>query len=354
MEVSSGEASEGETENAATANSPQPTADLQNDRERLRQVVDEIAGLESAQMQAQLSNRKLLQQGKIGLAMRATESNQWKPVAFYLFQDAVMVASKRQQQRFKVNLGSAAGTPAGKKPYSLERFYSLPALAVQDVAESEVYRNCLKLTVEGGGDLEGPLILQTESPAAKKHWLETLTKAKRALQSIERIGTPAAVAEEPKFSRRQRLKSPTAATPKPEDDLLIFDVSNEKYDQLVRLLDSLNEHTSLAQYQEAVAFADRIRLDLADIGKEADAILKGSKEHRWSPRLRRLQRQWEGLHRKLMEYLFTEIGHPLIEKAALVEAVQWLIILGFADEAREYFLTLQSETIRYRQRYEGV
>lgn len=214
--------------------------------------------------------------------------------------------------------------------------------------------NAIKIVKDGE-----QVILQCETAAGKKLWLEQLKKAQTSLTTPMQSASPHprdADRGVPSISHPTQPSSPTrprspnghrrrasnlSAVGKKqpsEPSSHISDLPSDKFSQMMGYLDELNEETDKCHYDKAVETVDKIKYELAQMDPRA-------------PSLHTLTQRLQTQVNKLSNYLYHEIADLIIGKDAMSSHIQRLVVLGFPDEAREKFLAARSDFIKERTKH---
>lgn len=261
-----------------------------------------------------------------------------KPITLFLFNDAIAMASKKS----RMVLSSSS------KRLNLERFWLLKEAALSEVSDSKSIQNAFKLT--RGGEY---VLLQAETATGKRLWMQQIAKTQTALEhsgaasttksptltpatSSPRRGSPLLVP--PERQQKHRRISSTASSRK---EKILGKVDPEKIKELAIDLDELHSEIDQCDYEKAVEIIDKIKFELGQLDNQLPIV------HQLGEKLRKLVL-------KAAECLYHEITDPIISREVMARFIQFLIVLGFADEARDKFLASRSEAIKDRLKYQLV
>lgn len=280
-----------------------------------------------------------------------------KPVTLLLFNDSIASASKKSTGsniQSIANLSSRISSlqPGREQRLSVDFIVPFGELSIQGGSDTSdeisLMRNKTELVA----------LLQFDSSTSKKLWVDQIRKAMISYKMEEAVKnstlnlqlakerharkttkTRAAVAS----AGHRRAASSTVHKKAAELASLSAtpDLPLDKYNRIMYMLDDLHETASIRHYDEAVEFVDQVKFNLTQL----DATFIGS------PRMHALREELESNQQMLADYLLKEISCLLISKKEMVHFIQLLSVLGYADQARERFLSARSDFIRKKAKY---
>jgi len=255
-----------------------------------------------------------------------------KQLTLYLFNDALAMVVKK----------SRLALSTSTKRLTVERFWPLAETSISDVADSKSITNAFK--VSRGGE---HILLQAETVHGKRLWLQQISKSIEALQaepslSIARSPVPAlrsSARGSPRPSGASHKRHPFGdALPMTKKTNEQAEISPERIDSLMSLLDRLNGDIACCAYETAAEMVDKIKFELG----QPDPRL---------PAVHQLKNRLDAHIAKLTGYLYHEITDLIISKEEMARFIQLLVLLGFADEAKEKFLAARSDFIKESLKY---
>jgi len=269
-----------------------------------------------------------------------------KTVYLYLLNDSLLATGKKS----KLPLG------AGKK-YYVEFSIPFVGLSTQDIKEP-VDNKLFGLRILQQGEPVGTLYFQSQ--ANKRLWQDQIKKAMIGfkmeeaaknstlhLQSVakERYvkkATRSSLAARAGGHRRgtsslaQKRAAELASVGLSSTTTASSDLPIETFNRLLYMLDDLDQASTRRLYDQATEIVDQVVFNL----NQLQAV------HHDSPRIHQLRRLLEGKKKHLADLLMSEISRLLVSKSEMIHYIQMLTILGWADGARERFLTARSDLIR--------
>ena len=198
----------------------------------------------------------------------------------------------------------------------------------------------IKLSLDGES-----IHLFAETLSAKRLWLQQMQKIQSAIkESKKENNADLLLAPTPQTTQRIDL-SVRPSTPQTSSVATLakrgstrgpsYEISNEKYESLLSILDQLNENINRCSYDSAVEIVDKLKYELANLDPRSASV---------SQIQMKLQKQCA----RLKDFLCHEISDLIIGKDSMTEHVQRLVVLGYPDEAREKFLAARSKFIHER------
>ena len=255
-----------------------------------------------------------------------------KQITLYLFNDALIMVVKK----------SRLAISTSTKRLTVERFWPLAETTISDVADSKNLTNAFKVSREGEH-----ILLQAETVHGKRLWLQQISKTIEALQAepslpvvkspIPALRSPAGESPHHSDAIHKRYSSTdTFSTTKKTSEQV--EVSPERIDFLMSLLDRLNGDIACCTYEAAAEMVDKIKFELSQLDPRLPAV-------------HQLKNRLDTHITKLTGYLYHEITDLIISKEEMSRFIQLLILLGFADEAKEKFLAARSDFIKESLKY---
>lgn len=328
-------------------------ADWENRRQKMAALCDLISDFSKYIT----PNRYLLLEG--GSITEHTSTGNPKPVTLFLFNDAVITASKR----------SRLGLSTSGKKLSLDHFWPLSECSISDISDSSSVKNAFRISRDDESS-----VLVAESGSSKRLWLQQLLQAQKLLNAPSAPAPEAFFGKDPDTASIRSLGIPSrnaasplkrqAGSPRPDSPanksilgtprmrtatagsiskftmaptLNAIEVPEEVLKKVANILDNLDEYIATSQYDAAVEMVDQAKYELNQFDQK-------------SPSLTRLYIQLNKQVEKLASYLYHEISLVTISRDAMSRHIQRLVVLGLAREAREKFLASRSELIRDKMR----
>lgn len=268
-----------------------------------------------------------------------------KSVYVYLLNDSLLATGKKS----KLPLGT------GKK-YYVEFNIPFVGLSTQDIKEA-VDNKLFGLKILQQGEPVGTLYFQSQAnkrlwqdqikkamigfkmeeaaknstlhlqSVAKERYVKKATRSSLAARAGHRRGTSSLAQKRAAELASANLSGTTTAS----NDLPI-----ETFNRLLYMLDDLDQASTRRLYDQATELVDQVVFNL----NQLQAV------HHDSSRIHQLRRLLEGKKKHLADLLMSEISRLLVSKSEMIHYIQMLTILGWADGARERFLTARSDLIR--------
>ncbi|TPX34542.1 hypothetical protein SmJEL517_g02834 [Synchytrium microbalum] len=280
----------------------------------LTEVYENVEGLEKAL--PSINGRRLLRDGTRSnfYEVQPSTFKQKTPVQFFLFNDALVVATKKK------NLIT------GKTRLVVDRCWGLAEISVMDVSESDSPKT---FQIVKRPDVN---MYRAESADDKRSWMagikrgtDDMIDARRKTQSASNIAVPAY--NEP--------LTPTIQAQTPRQIREELGPADLKW--LLEVPDELDVSIAHRDFEEAVKLIEHAQTLLNTTSVDTIRVL--SARNAVDERTVRLQ-----------AIISRDLANPLLTKTQVRNDISWLQRLGLSEEARDGFLSARSAAIRHKIR----